>query len=75
MASATSMSRLRTPSLSASNDLRIQLGFPSGDAEISAIYSCSTDRLTVLGSRSVWFGDLYAKEEIELLRELRFHDL
>lgn len=52
-------------------DLRIQLGFPSGDAEISAVYSCSTGRPTVLGSGSVRIGDLYAEEERELLVELR----
>lgn len=52
-------------------DLRIQLGFPSGDAEIAAVYSCSTGRPTVLGSGSVRIGDLYAEEERELLVELR----
>ncbi|KAF3447444.1 hypothetical protein FNV43_RR12630 [Rhamnella rubrinervis] len=53
-------------------DLRIQLGFPSGSApaEISGIYSCC-GRPTVLGPASVRLGDLYAEEEKELLVELR----
>lgn len=53
-------------------DLRIQLGFPSGSApaEITAIYSCN-GRPTVHGSASIRLGDLYAEEERELLVELR----
>lgn len=49
-------------------DLRIQLGVDS--AEISAIYALC-GKPTVLGSRSVRLGDLYAEEEKELLVELR----
>ncbi|EXB51692.1 hypothetical protein L484_018922 [Morus notabilis] len=69
------MSQLRMPLRSTLEYLRIQLGFPSSDAEISAVYSCSTGHPTVLGSGSVRIGDLYAEEEIKLSRELRVHDL
>ncbi|XP_038886131.1 E3 ubiquitin-protein ligase WAV3 [Benincasa hispida] len=53
-------------------DLRIQLGFPTGSSPvvISAIYSC-TGRPTVCSLGSVRLGDLYAEEERELLVELK----
>ncbi|PSS31537.1 Von Willebrand factor, type A protein [Actinidia chinensis var. chinensis] len=53
-------------------DLRIELGFASGSdpAEISAVYSCN-GRPTVLNSKSIRLGDLYAEEEREFLVELR----
>ncbi|KAL8172068.1 hypothetical protein V2J09_023872 [Rumex salicifolius] len=49
-------------------DLRLQLGFSSG--EITAVYS-SNGRPTLLRSESIRLGDLYAEEERELLVELR----
>lgn len=55
-------------------DLRIELGFASGSdpAEISAVYSCNNNgQPTVLSSKTVRLGDLYAEEERELLVELR----
>ncbi|KAJ4836821.1 hypothetical protein Tsubulata_020086 [Turnera subulata] len=53
-------------------DLRIQLGFASGSApaEIVAVYSCNT-RPAALSTGSVRLGDLYAREERELLVEVR----
>lgn len=55
-------------------DLCIELGFASGSdpAQISAVYSCNNNgQPTVLGSKTVRLGDLYAEEERELLVELR----
>ncbi|KAK9097051.1 hypothetical protein Sjap_022548 [Stephania japonica] len=51
-------------------ELRLQLGFSSGSAEVMAVYSC-TGRPSALGSGSVRLGDLYSEEERELLVELR----
>nr|KYP72691.1 hypothetical protein KK1_005291 [Cajanus cajan] len=51
------------------HDLRIQLGF-SAPAEIRAVYSCSGGP-TALNSSAARLGDLYAREEKELLVEVR----
>ncbi|KAJ4964747.1 hypothetical protein NE237_016596 [Protea cynaroides] len=53
-------------------DLRLQIDLCSGPApvEISAVYSCG-GRPTLLGSRTVRLGNMYAEEERELLVELR----
>ncbi|KAI4366518.1 hypothetical protein MLD38_022388 [Melastoma candidum] len=40
-------------------------------AEIVAVYSRDRGQCTLLGSRTVWLGDLYAEEERELLVEMR----
>ncbi|OIW17077.1 hypothetical protein TanjilG_15660 [Lupinus angustifolius] len=51
-------------------DLRIQLGFQTDSGELIAVYSCN-GRPTLLSSRAVRLGDLYAEEERDLLIELR----
>ncbi|KAK9163497.1 hypothetical protein Syun_004399 [Stephania yunnanensis] len=51
-------------------DLRLQLGFSSGSAQVMAVYS-STGRPSALGPGSVRLGDLYSEEERELLVELK----